>query len=271
MILITGSSGFVGRQVLKATIEDNEGLRLVVRDSGSDCTRYSSTASILNTSDLFEESTAWWKEALSGVDTVLHVAWFVEPGEYLSSEENLHCLEGTLRIAKACSEAGVKRFVGVGTCFEYDLSPGFLSPQTPLLPRTLYAACKVSAFQVLQEYFRSRSIEFLWCRLFYMYGDREDSRRLVPYLRSKLSAGEPVELSDGEQVLDFLNVEEVGCQLWKATLSSEQGVKNICSGIPTTVRALAEQIADEYGRRDLLRFGAREKNEFDPSFIVGIQ
>ena len=39
---------------------------------------------------------------------------------------------------------------------------------------------------------------------------------------------------------------------------------------PITVRQLAEQIADEYGRRDLLRFGAREDNQVDPPCVVGI-
>jgi len=41
--------------------------------------------------------------------------------------------------------------------------------------------------------------------------------------------------------------------------------------VPTTVRQLAEQIADEFGRRDLLHFGARPDNLIDPSFVVGIR
>ena len=39
-------------------------------------------------------------------------------------------------------------------------------------------------------------------------------------------------------------------------------------GAGITVRALAEQIADEYGRRDLLRFGARPDNLVDPPVLV---
>ena len=41
-----------------------------------------------------------------------------------------------------------------------------------------------------------------------------------------------------------------------AALGTAQGPINICSGVPITVRELAERIADEYGRRDLLRFCA---------------
>ena len=52
-------------------------------------------------------------------------------------------------------------------------------------------------------------------------------------------------------------------------LGTRQGPVNICSGRPVTVRQLVEQIADEYGRRDLLRFGARPDNEVDPPRVVG--
>jgi dTDP-6-deoxy-L-talose 4-dehydrogenase (NAD+) len=32
---------------------------------------------------------------------------------------------------------------------------------------------------------------------------------------------------------------------------------------------MAERIADEFGRRDLLQFGARPDNVFDPPRIIG--
>ena len=46
---------------------------------------------------------------------------------------------------------------------------------------------------------------------------------------------------------------------------------NICSGTPISVRELAEKVADEYGRRDLLVFGARPNSVIEPSRIVGIR
>ena len=106
--------------------------------------------------------------------------------------------------------------------------------------------------------------------MFYLYGEGEDSRRLVPYIRSKLSAGETAELTSGNQVRDFLNVQVAAQTIVSAALSHHQGAINVCSGIPVSVRALAEQIADEYGRRDLLKFGARPENVVDPPRVVGV-
>ncbi|CAI8408149.1 MAG: dTDP-6-deoxy-L-talose 4-dehydrogenase (NAD(+)) [Gammaproteobacteria bacterium] len=116
-----------------------------------------------------------------------------------------------------------------------------------------------------------RNIEFAWARLFYLYGQGEDARRLVPYLRARLSAGEPADLTSGSQIRDYLDVADAGAQIAALGLSEVCGAVNICSGHPLTVRKLAEQIADEYGRRDLLRFGVRADNQFDPPCVVGIR
>jgi dTDP-6-deoxy-L-talose 4-dehydrogenase (NAD+) len=56
----------------------------------------------------------------------------------------------------------------------------------------------------------------------------------------------------------------------EVALSDQKGPVNICSGTPVTVRQIAEQIADEHGRRDLLLFGARQDNVIDPPCVVGI-
>ena len=93
----------------------------------------------------------------------------------------------------------------------------------------------------------------------------------MPYLRSKLAAGEPAELTSGNQIRDFIDVREAGQIIAETALGHAQGVVNICSGIPITVRQLAESIADEYGRRDLLRFGARQDNLIDPPCVVGVK
>jgi dTDP-6-deoxy-L-talose 4-dehydrogenase (NAD+) len=85
-----------------------------------------------------------------------------------------------------------------------------------------------------------------------------------------LEKGEPAELTSGKQIRDFLDVADVGKMISDVALSDQIGAVNICSGVPITVRQLAEQIADEYGRRDLLIFGARLDNLIDPPCVVGV-
>lgn len=269
-VLLTGGTGFVGRQVLRALNERQVPTRVVVRHGKEKIVSSSSIEQVITTNDLFAETSDWWKQACMGIDTVIHVAWYAETGQYLQSEKNLDCLSGTLQLARGAVKAGVRRFVGAGTCFEYDLTTGDLSLDTPLRPLTPYAGAKAAAYMALSQWLPAQSVEFVWCRLFYLYGEGEDERRLVPYIRSKLSAGETAELTSGTQIRDFLNVQVAAQTIVNAALSHHQGAMNICSGIPVSVRALAEQIADEYGRRDLLKFGTRPDNLVDPPRVVGV-
>tara|TARA_B100001093_G_scaffold507627_1_gene568450 strand:+ start:2853 stop:3389 length:537 start_codon:yes stop_codon:yes gene_type:complete len=175
-----------------------------------------------------------------------------------------------LNLAKGAINSGVRRFVGIGTCFEYDLDVGRLSIDTQLKPSSPYAAAKAGLYTFLSQLLKTKSMEFTWCRLFYIYGEGEDDRRLVPYIHKQLSKGLVAELSSGKQVRDFLNVSVVGQMIADVALSQKQGPINICSGTPITVRQLAEQIADEYGQRDLLKFGARPDNLTDPIVVLGV-
>ncbi len=272
LILLTGAAGFVGRQVLRELTRRSCRLRLVIRQGAA--ARIESVPaieSVVLTPDLWSESAAWFTEQCHDVDTVIHVAWYAEPGKYLQSPINLDCLAGTLRLAQGASRAKVRRLVGIGTCFEYDLEADLLSIMSPLRPLTPYAAAKAAAFMALSQYLPQQGLEFAWCRLFYLHGDGEDERRLVPYLRARLQAGQPAELTSGIQIRDYLDVREAARMIVDGALGQIQGPTNICSGIPVTVRELAERIADEYGRRDLLRFGARLDNLVDPARVVGVR
>lgn len=270
-VLLTGATGFVGRQILAALLKADVDLRLVLRDGSESRLPQGGVAEIVRTADLFRESAEWWAAACQGVDIVIHAAWYAEPGVYMQSPKNLDCLAGTLQLAAGCAQAGVRRVVGIGSCSEYDMSMGHLSVDTPLRPTTPYAGAKAATFLALSTLLPEQGISFVWARLFYLYGEGEDARRLVPYLRARLASGEPAELTSGTQIRDYLDVAVAGTEIAALALGSMSGPVNICSGHAQTVRELAEQIADEYGRRDLLRFGARADNHFDPPCVVGIR
>lgn len=270
-VLLTGATGFVGRQILRELIEKNVSVIPIVRyGKGLDIAGLPNIERVISTNDLFREAEDWWWSCCQNIDIVIHAAWYAEPGSYLQASQNIDCLIGSLNLAKGAASAGVKKIVGIGTCFEYDFTAGFCSVSTALKPLTSYAATKVALFLTLTEWLASKGVDFSWCRLFYLYGEGENERRLAPYLRRQLEKGEFADLSTGNQVRDFMDVTEVGKLIANVALSRQVGAINICSGVPITVKKFAEKIADEYGRRDLLRFGVRPDNLVDPPCIVGV-
>jgi nucleoside-diphosphate-sugar epimerase len=270
-VLLTGATGFVGRHLLHDLQQHDFNIVLPVRPDWQNRIDINPKQTrVVETNDLFAETSDWWCTTLKHVDMVIHSAWCAEPGSYLTSPKNLDCLSGTMQLAKAAAQTDVKRFVGLGTCIEYEMSDAPLDLDTPLLPTTPYSAAKVAAFIALQEWFTHTDISFLWCRLFHIYGAGEHPNRLFPAIHKALQAGQSIDLTRGAQIRDFIPVETAAEQIIQGTLSQTTGPANICSGTGRSVKEFAQSIADQYNRRDLLNFGARTDNVIDTPKIIGV-
>ncbi|MEO7334533.1 MAG: NAD-dependent epimerase/dehydratase family protein, partial [Gemmatimonadales bacterium] len=112
-ILLTGATGFVGRQVAARFIADGTPLRIAVRDRD----RAPAGASFFPIGDL--SGAIAWNPALSGVETVIHLAARVhvmheEARDPLAAYRAVN-RDATLTLARAASVAGVKRFVYISS------------------------------------------------------------------------------------------------------------------------------------------------------------
>jgi nucleoside-diphosphate-sugar epimerase len=267
-ILVTGASGFVGRHVVSALLDQGVEVCAVTR------TRKPPNISIstLKTDDVFSHSVEFWREKLCGFDAVIHCAWYTDHGKYLHSNKNLDCMLGTIQLVRGAEQAGVKHFQGIGTCYEYDLSQlGDCSKQisvdSPLRPTTLYGGTKAATFLALAEH--CKEMKFSWSRLFYLFGNGEDERRLVPHVHSLLSQNKSVVINSGDRALDYLYVVEAGRQIVEVTKNQRSGPLNICSGRPTKLSDLVLSIADFYGCRELVQFTKRSTPSNEPRFVIG--
>jgi nucleoside-diphosphate-sugar epimerase len=157
--------------------------------------------------------------------------------------------------------------VGIGTCFEYDLSLGYLSESSLTKPITLYAATKVALSTILQQFAQITEMEVAWIRLFYQYGPMEDERRLIPGIISSLLRDEVVKTTKGEQIRDFLHIEDVASAIWAVAKSNVSGVVNVGSGQPVTVGQIALELGNLLGKPDLIHLGALPYRPNDPMFI----
>jgi|TARA_B100001093_G_C26758529_1_gene984566 dTDP-6-deoxy-L-talose 4-dehydrogenase (NAD+) len=270
-ILLTGATGFVGKQILNQLSKNDVDIVLVVRKGSDDVFHnIKNLVSIIETEDIFNETSSWWTSKCKDTDIVINAAWYAEPRAYYTSLSNIDCLRGSLNLAEGCLSAGIKKFIGIGTCAEYQTSNHPIPTNGVLKPHTIYAAAKIATFQILEQLFKSNNISFAWCRLFYLYGEGEDDRRLVPYIKKQLIRGKPAKLSSGNQVRDFMNVSVAGKIIGDISLSNQSGAINVCSGIPKTIRDHAIDVAKDYGCKSLLKFGAIEDNPLEPQYIVGI-
>lgn len=265
-VVVTGAAGFFGSRLL-AQLQRHDVHALDVGTANRQRIEALAPHARFHACDVFDAATVDGVLREIRPEIAVHLAWYAVPGKYLSAPENLDHLKGAIDFARAAVGAGATRIVTAGTCFEYDTSFGLLREATPALPRSLYAATKLSMYETLRAASRQWNVAYAHLRFFYQYGPWEAPGRLVPAVVEPLLRGEEARVTSGEQVRDFLHVDDLARASALVAESSEEGVINVASGVPIRVRDVVHAAARACGREDLVRYGALPPRENDPPFI----
>jgi len=263
-VLVTGGAGFIGRRVTDQLVLRGHDVAVVTRRDACDIGKAHIIRGDLSEIDKIEHLLREWN-----ADSCIHLAWYAEPGKYLSSPLNVQFLGWSLDLFRTLASAGCRHVVMAGTCAEYDSDCGYLREDGPTRPTTLYAAAKLSLYITVRQLAELNGMRFAWGRIFFPYGPGEDPRRAVAALINALLRNERFKASEGMQVRDYLHVDDIASAFVALIESKADGCFNIASGNPVTIRSLMEIIGDIVGKRELIDFGAIPYREWDPMFICG--
>lgn len=267
-ILLTGATGFIGSHVARKLVAERCEVYALIRPSSNPWRINDIIQSLcVVPCDLFD--THELDKALEKIRPAIciHLAWYAEPGKYLSSLENLRFLCASLKLVTRLENLGCVRFVGAGTCFEYDTALGYLSENSPTKPQSLYAASKLALYLSVEQLSKVTGLNVVWLRFSYLYGSYEDERRLVPSVICSLLRNQEAQVTKGEQIRDFLHVEDAAAAIWAVVQSSLSGPVNIGSGKPVAVRDIVTKIGAILDRPGLVALGALPYDTSDPMFI----
>lgn len=263
-VLVTGATGFVGHSCLAQLENSGFEVHAVTRHSLSNTTKtrwhYWDVRNSDNTRALMSSIRP---------THLLHLAWCAKPKTCWTSPENIVWLRNSIELFQWFEQAGGTRIVATGSCAEYDWTSGVCHEKTtPCCPSTLYGRTKLAAATYLDA-MRHSGLSTACARLFFMYGPGASEHRMPGVVMSALSRNEPARCSDGTQLRDFLHIEDAARAIVSLLDSEIVGPINICSGVATPIRRIAEYVAELMGQSHLLRLGELPTPTHEPPLIIG--
>lgn len=264
-VLLTGATGCIGKHTIRFLIERDYVVHAV---TSKELLPENSENLFWHRVDLLDtERTQKLTEQIKATH-LLHLAWYFKSDVY-SSVNNFAWVNASLSLIENFKKNNGQRVVCAGTCAEYSWTEEiYREHETLLKPQSIYGRCKL-AWQILFEAFAERcEISAAWGRIFFLYGANENPKRLVPSVILSLLRGEPALCSHGNQIRDYLYVEDVAEALVSLLESKVSGSVNIASGIPITLKKIIFKTAEIIGREDLIKLGAIASSSNEPLQIV---
>ena len=251
-VLITGGTGFIGKNVVNELINRGYEVHSLVyppfAPEQKGLVQYEMNLLDFNTLDTFFKNHSF--------ENLIHLAWYVGPKCHVH-DLNLDWTIATLNLLKFFKESGGKKFLGAGTISEYEYKYGYLvEDQTPTDPQTLYGNSKNAIFNIAKVYCKQNNIDFKWPRIFNLYGPAEKPQRLMPSVINSCLKGEDVKVSDCLKFQDYLHVEDTARGIVDVFEADIQGAVNICSGKPVQLRTIVEKIAQLTNFKGNILWGA---------------
>jgi nucleoside-diphosphate-sugar epimerase len=260
-IALTGGTGFIGSHFLNQALRSGYTV-LALRRSHLSTPRLPLSEQPEWLNRQLDEVSA---DELRGCEVLVHLA--AHSVQY-PFDNIANCLRWNLTAVLALFEqarlAGIRRFVVAGSCFEYGRSGEryeFIPTDAPLEPTNSYAASKAAATIALREWAEEHQLSLDILRVFHVFGEGEAENRFWPSLRRAAMNGEDFPMTGGEQIRDFLPVEDVARTFLDRVIveSPPDGrfaqIFNLSTENPCSIRAFAEDWWEAWSARGILYIG----------------
>jgi len=248
-VLVTGGSGFIGSYIANA-LTGKKCCEVTVYDIRAPNKAKNRNISLVR-GDIFD---------LDGLTKILrereitHIIHMVglasipdcRKDPNLSFRLNLSSVHFVLEAMRLCD---VKRLIFPSTAAVYGATNGpKLNENTSPKPASVYGCHKLGAEMLLRAYMENYGLDATILRIFNVYGDLKAEQGFTSLSIRNAIAGKPIIVSGGEQLRDFVFLNDVVKAFVKSLSITDmsQRIINVGSGVGVPIREIAEMIRQSF-------------------------
>ena len=269
-LLLTGITGFVGQNLLPMIVRELPDVDILTLNIPTDLSKANEEYPFPNcrhalTTDLDKVITFNPEVVmhLATVTTARNDTEIIKPMLAANIEFGVLLLDAL----KHCN--ALKLFVNTGSFAEYRFGLSQINDAY------LYTTTK-SAFRLFVDYYSQLcGFKYITVVPYSIYGGKPTVKRIMDYIVEALDADEPVDMTAGEQILDFTHVSDLAgfyvhvLKHFVDFYSLKNGEEfHIGTGKGISIKELAAIVEKVYGRKCNINWGARPYRERDTMHAV---
>lgn len=253
--IVSGAAGFAGANLVEHLIEHGYFVYALVREGSAHNDRFNKYSDDvirlvdcdMNSYDLLPA------RIREECDIFFHLAWAGGRNEFEEQNTNI---KASLMALSSASRLGCKRFVATGSQAEYGVKKELITEDMMADPFSAYGAAKISACYLTRFRAEQIGIEWVWGRIFSLYGKYEPKGRLLPDIIDKLKAKEIPHISSATQNWDYLDAGDAAEAIIALGEKGRNGeIYNIANGDYHPLKYFMEMLRAQYAPDILIDYG----------------
>jgi|APSaa5957512535_1039671.scaffolds.fasta_scaffold11812_4 nucleoside-diphosphate-sugar epimerase len=273
-ILVTGATGFVGSNLVRRLVEDNNNeIYITLRESSN----------IWRIKDIFSDLKSVYcdisidkqvKETINKIkpDIVYHCATYggfpIEKDFDKIIQTNII---STINLINNCDYKELKAFINLSSSSEYGIKNKPMLEDSELNPSNSYGLSKVVSTSYASKYGKINNMPIITFRLFSPFGYYESRSRLFPTLFLSVINNQSPRLASPESSRDFIFIKDVVDLLIHSTRFAKKyagEIFNIGTGNQYSVKEIADMIIKSSGKNIEPNYASVNKREYDNNYWI---
>ncbi len=270
-ILIIGGTGFIGSHVIKRSLE------LGYKTSCISLTRKLVESKDVSYYKLDVTNKNDLKTFFVGkyFDYIVNLSGYIDHSNFLNKGFDIYYshTSSLLNVITNTIKCQPKAFVHIGSSDEYGNSA---SPQKECMrenPISPYSLAKVTCSHLAQMLYREHKYPITVLRPFLVFGPKQSTDRLIPYVINSCLNNQRFQISDGSQERDFIYISDFVDSIFIALLEPKcfGEILNVGSGTGRTIKSVVELIRSKIKGGEAVYGAYKSKKIENKSLIANLE